>query len=355
MKYSIHILLILLISAIGACVDDGRNPPPPVEGATEPWHWTTGNNDSTGIDPPADGSGGEQCAESWSVYQCRGIIIPYYYYMNGGAGNSIFFDGIDPDGVGPMLPQDPYICSDSIFVVGPDNDPNSEFVRDACKAQCDEEKGDLVFPASIGPYNFSGTVECVFDDNSNGGLPTSVPIGAGNVASCPWIDLSDPVEPEPQNLWDRDAEPADCEEVSCVGWDPNSWITWSYNTATKTHTTVFPGWFLGEMLEEQSARLYACDESRFYEAFVGGQPKGWIYAVANNDVLYRMGFRTGDYKLTVQRAGSPTNTIYPLDTDVQRVYAMAELAVGGSFVVKFRRPRSGGYDVHTMNLTLPAY
>lgn len=350
MKTTIHTLLILLIAIIGACVDDPRNPPPPVDSATD------ANLDSTGLEPPADTGGGEQCMENWAVFQCRGLVIPYYYYMNGGAGNPIFFEGIDPDGVGPMQAQDPYICSDSIFVVGPDGDPDSEGIREACRDKCNEEKGDYVFPASIGPYNFSGTVECIFEENSNDGLPSSAPVGAGNVASCSWIDATAPIEPEQQNRRDRDATVDDCAELSCAGWNPDAWITWSFNTSSNTHTTGFPSWFLGAMLNEQAGRMYACDESRFYEAQVNGQPKGWIYAVASNDVLYRMGFRTGDYKLTVKRAGSSANPTYPLDTEAQRVLAMQELAVGGSFVVKFRRPTTGGgYANHTMNLTLPAY
>lgn len=343
------ILTLLIFALLGACVDDPRNPPGPVASATD------GNHDDTGLEPPADSSGGgDQCIESWSVYQCRGLIIPYYRYMNGGSGTPIFFEGIDPDGAGPMPAQDPYICSDDIFVVGPDADPNSNEIRKLCRAKCDEEKGDLQFPPSIGPYNFTGTVECVFEDNSNDGQPTSPdPVGPGNDATCPWIDAN---PEEDQNLFDRSAEPADCASVSCAGWNPDSWISWSFNTGTKTHTTIFPGWFLDDMADDSGARLYVCDKSRFYDSLINGAPKGWIYAVADNDVLYRMGFRTGDYKLTVQRAGSSSNPVYPLDTVNQRVYAMDELSIGGSFIVRFRRPKTGGgYDSHTMNLTLPAY
>lgn len=330
---------ILLALALAACAPDDNNAPPPVSTATMPFSTDT-DPEPTGF-VTDDATAGDQC-DGWGVYVCHGWVAGVY--QRNGVGDGAFFNLFD-DSV-PAVSQNFYECIDNIEVSAPFN-ADAQMIENACKESC--YLMNYGWPATWGPWVYDHT-ECVFDENGNNGYLESEVAG---IATCPGsIDATMPIVPIPAFEYERGAIPEECSPVDCSNWAPNSKITYSYNAITRTHTTGITPGHLSELYNGGYEQLYGCDDARWMQDHVGGVERWSMVDLVSGDFLYRMGFRSGDYEVTIKRAGSTSYPTYPMNSYAQMQTAFNALMIYHNLTIKFRRPKSGGgYYSHTMNLT----
>lgn len=364
MKSRIERLLaaFFAIALSSACAPDDETDPAPVESIGGSMTAATGETgDPSDSDPTANDSAatvddtGDLACEDMSVFECRGWRAAVY--KRNGEGDGVFY-GL-PDGMGGTAPT--YECVENMNIVGPMIQPDDPILFALCMEECESTLDEWVWPAVIDiPAPGTGQwelayKECVFDTNGNNGYLFTENSG---VAECDWMDTTpgNGTDVIQQVLYVGMAEPEDCAAVSCTGWNPNSTITYSYNSTTKTHTTAISSAQMSSIWSGQWEQLYGCDTARWKQNIhnTTGVETWSMQGLVAGDFLYRMGFRNGDHTVKIQRNITGTPPIYTLWGPASFSTIFEALIPYHSFKLTFRRPKtaSPGYDVHTMLLTL---
>lgn len=318
----------------------------------------TGNDDDDGddgLDSPEGGengdgadSTGDMCGDVYGSFQCRGWVAGLHKYAPGaGTGpNAREFD------LGPAGTH--YRCIDDIMVEAPiDEDPDGPVVNAACREACDAAWSGYT------QWNLNGSQswefdrnECIFEPSGNGGVVPSDQDDPGTdvgTAACDWFD------DESQNIFLGAADDTQCSQADCssTAWNPNHDFSYSFNAITRVHTVAGPRSFFEDLLVDPE-QLFACDVTRYAQSFNVAGAESWaITDATSGDLLYRLGFRTGDYDVTIKRNATGTHPTYPLSSYTAMGTAFAALNGYNAFKLTFKRPLvTGGYATHTINLTL---
>lgn len=319
---------ILLLTACRS--DEGL--PPPVYNPTFESEGSDGSSGASGgsAGSAADTTGGPIVCEYYE-YQCKMKRIGAYTTGTGG----VEVTNPQPSNYGQ---GETFDCH-TFTVVAPDSDPDSQVIKDACMAACEDPTAWGFQPIADGGAG-STAIHLQHSECAWQGTLTLPGVG-GNEAQCAGetgANLRVKVEPA---SGDQCVVPI---TAPCTEWDPTLFIT--HSVSGRTHTVTFDGGFRDDLLGDAMNDYYVCDPGRYQQGFVIGGPETWTIADASAGSLFSaMGLVNGDtdFKVAHQRGA----TWYPLNSFAAISAAYDEMAGDDTLYLSFKR--SG--LVHTINLT----
>lgn len=315
-----------------------------------------GPEDSGGIDD----SGGE-CVPTEATYNCHGWVAGVYLRDDTGAHGFSFNGTTNAECFGG---------GDSVQITVPfQGEGENDYLLDKCQEKCEMllaegqwSEADWSGTSQHNPayWDYWKTVCVVHESAYNGSIPDNwegVDDGPlpGFSEGCAWVGKSgDSVGDHipKQVTYEGPAAEDECAPPEgCGGWDPDSLI--SHGVVGSTHTTQFDADLMTDIMGGDWRQLYACDSGRYQQSIVSGVEKWKMFNLSStgNEVLYSMGFRSGDYDVKIRKSGSGQTT-YTLNSYGAMALAFDALWPGTtSFVVMFKRPVGQLVASHTMNLT----
>lgn len=308
----------------------------------------------TGPDSSVDESSGGMCVPDTGLYACHGWVAGVYQRSDTGNKSFVFGTDLNAHCVGGE--------GETILIPLPNqgSDADNELGFSECKSACDELVAGGMYgesywgplPAGYSQYAYLRT-DCIFaPDGNNGRIPDGQLDADLSGASelCDWVGKSgDIINGIPVQIPYVEPAPDDmcAPMVQCDDWNPQSTSNITHNLVGTTHTTWIDDVFLAELLDTLAAQAYECDVGRFAESIRSGVTSFAMSNLqSNGELLYSLGFRSGDNSFRVKKTG--TTTWYTLDSFAHIADAFDALhPLTGGLTFEFHR----GSATHTLNLT----